>query len=492
MRLNESAQSRYKSLQEKRQPFLHRAQEMAAITLPSLMPPDGYQGNQKLPEPYNGLGARCVIQLASRLMTALLPPGQHFFSLNVPPDYLVRAGQTALDKDTEQGLALAEKSIHAEIEKKQWRQPTHIGLQHLVVTGNVLEQMMPDNRIRVFRLDQYVLTRDPSGEILEIVVEEHVHPANMPENLLALAGIKQNDRTTVPIYTHVRKTKQNQWDIYQEIQEQKIPQSQGSYRINPFNALRWSAVVGEDYGRSKCEEHQGDLRALEALSKAMLDGAAMASRNIMGVRPNSAGGMNLRRKLAKASNGDIVVFNPEDVTMLQFQNTAGLQITQSELMRISREVGAAFLLGSALTRSAERVTATELRQNAEELESALGGVFSSLAEEMQYARIRRLLLQMQAQTKLPEWPADLVEPTIITGLEALGRERDLQRINMALQFSSQLPQEIQPYVKWSLLLGRAFNALGLGEVVQTEHEREEKRQEETTQMTETLRQAGIG
>ena len=45
----------------------------------------GFNGTQNLPQPYQSFGARCVVNLASRLMTALLPPGQNFFRLTVPP-----------------------------------------------------------------------------------------------------------------------------------------------------------------------------------------------------------------------------------------------------------------------------------------------------------------------------------------------------------------------------------------------------------------------
>lgn len=197
----------------------------------------------------------------------------------------------------------------------------------------------------------------------------------------------------------------------------------------------------------------------------------MAARNVTMIRPNAAGGLNLRRRIAQANNGELIIGNPEDVNMLQFQNMGGMQFVAQEVGRLTQELGAAFLLGSAMRRDAERVTATELRQMAEELDGSLGGIYTTLSQEMALPRISRRIFQMQANGELPDWPRDMVRPVVLTGIEALGRERDIQRIGMILQFVQGLPQEIaQLYPKWSKLLDRGFVAAGLPECVNTEAE----------------------
>ena len=145
----QSALSRYEALKRKRDPFLRRARECAELTIPALMPPEGHSDAVVLPEPYQGLGARAVVSLASRLMVAMYPPGKPSFQLTVPPEVRIESGEMDLNKDIEQGLILSEQLIQAEIERKEWRPATNLVLQYLIVTGNALEMMMPITRSSV-------------------------------------------------------------------------------------------------------------------------------------------------------------------------------------------------------------------------------------------------------------------------------------------------------------------------------------------------------
>ena len=388
------------------------------------------------------------------------------------------------DEQVEIGLILAETLINAEIERKNWRAPTNMILQHLIVGGNAMEMVTPDNRIRGFRLDQYVVVRDPSGRLLEFVIEEKVFPDNLPPEL-GITHSKSKDGDTVPLYTWGRfDSKKNRWEIHQELDESVITKTKGHYLVSPYSALRWSPMIGEDYGRGKVEEHYPDLRALEGLTQSLIEGAAMASRHVNMVRPNAAGGLNLRRRLAKAENGDYVVGNPEDVAMLQFQNTSGQHIVGQEVQRISQDLATAFLMKAGAQRDAERVTATELRMMTEEIEGSLGGVFSMLSQTMQRTRLNRLIAQMQSNEQLPSWEIGVVEPTILTGLEALGREQDVARVGQALQMLQGFDEDTRDYVKMEELLGKMFNGLQLSDAVRTEGEVMERRQQRQAQESE--------
>jgi hypothetical protein len=205
----------------------------------------------------------------------------------------------------------------------------------------------------------------------------------------------------------------------------------------------------------------------------------MASRNVTMIRPNAAGGLNLRRRIVGANNGDIIVGNPEDVMMLNFANANGMQFTAATVEKMRQDLGAAFLLNSAMRRDAERVTATELRQDAEELDGALGGVYSMLSQEMAYPRLNRLMFQMRAKKDLPDWPDGMVEPTVLTGVEALGRERDVQKVAQVLQMLQGIPPEVtQMYPKWSNILDKVFIGSGLPDCVRTDAEVQQMQRQE--------------
>lgn len=477
----ETAKSRYEMMKRKRDPYLRRARDCAALTIPALMPPEGHNEFAVLPEPYQGLGARAAVSLASRLMVAMYPPGKPSFKLDVPPEARIMSGEMAVSNDIEQGLVLSEKLIQSEIERKQWRRSTNLALQYLLVTGNCLEFMQPDNTIRIFRLDQYCVSRDMSGALKEIITEEYLSPEALPEEARAMIATDDFSQTRVPLYTHIKLDKKGVFKVYQEINSKIVSGSQGEYEVLPYNALRYTSVIGEDYGRGKVEEHLPDLRAIDALSKSLIDGAAMASRNVTMIRPNAAGGINLRRRFAKADNGDIIVGNPEDVVMLQFQNNNGMQLCAAELERQTREVSQAFLMGASTVRDSERTTAFEVRRMTEELEGTLGGVYSQLNQEMQQARLKRLVLQMKRLKMLPDWPEGLIEPVILTGLETLGREQDINRVQTALQFITGMPPEVLTYVKFDALLGKAFYGLNLPDAVRSEQEVQQIQQQQAQQ-----------
>lgn len=455
------------------------------------MPPEGHTFTNLLPQPNSGFGARAVMNLSSRLLTSLLPPGRSFVRLAVTPEALLEAGEDSVPAQYDLMLARMEKLIQAKVERLNWRAATNVTLQQLIVSGNALEQMLPDGSLRTFRLDQYVVVRDPAGRVIEIVIEERLFPESLTGKLKAMfeardARAKHRDQSapqTVSLYTWVKR-EGDQWTVHQELEEDEVPGSRGRYAADalPFYALRWSNVAGEDYGRGKGEEHLPDLILIDGLSKAMSDGAAMASRNITCIRPGAQGGVNLMRRLAKANNGEYVVADPDDVQMLQFTNTSGLQVTQAELQLLRQEVGSAFLLGASNVRDAERVTATEVRMMAQELEGVLGGVYTLLSRDMLMARTTRLVLVMQDGGALPEWPDDVVEPTILTGLEALGREQAVQAVMGALGMLNGLPPEIVgDYVDWPELLAQGFMGLGLPAAVRSEEEAEQRRQQRAQQ-----------
>lgn len=481
-----TAAERYKALAVVREPFLRRARAAADLTIPSLIPPEGHNGTLDLPQPNQGLGSRLVVHLASYCTTALLPPGRPVFRLGVTPQTLLQSGQASAPTQLESNLTLIERIPHAEIARRDWRTPTNVSLQHLLVGGSVMEQMLADNSVVTHPLANHVVVRDPSGKMVEFIIEQPLDPAAVPPELTPLlpASGAAPGTQRISLYTW-GILKDGVWSVHQELGEARVPRSGGTYRDGqlPFWALRWSVVAGEDYGRSKVEEHIADLRTFDGLSKSMRDGSAMASRNITMIRPNATAGLNLRRKLAAANNGDYVVGNPEDVQMLQFTNQAGLQVVQLELEVLRRELGSAFMLTSSVIRNAERVTQEEVRRVGQELDSVLGGAYSMLSGTMLRARVDRLIFQMQSKGQLPAWPEGTIDPTILTGLEAMGREAETGNVASGLQLMQGLPEQVHDYINWPVMLKKGFNGLDLADAVRTDDEvaqmRAERQQLET-------------
>ena len=164
---------------------------------------------------------------------------------------------------------------------------------------------------------------------------------------------------------------------------------------------------------------------MEGLTQAIVEGSAASAKVLFLVRPN---GTTKARTLAESPNGAIVNGDANDVTTLQVQKAADFQVALATAQNITERLSFAFLLNSSVQRNAERVTAEEVRYMAQELETALGGVYSILSQEFQQPLINILLSRLEATGKMPKLPKETVKPTVVTGLEALGRGQDLNKL----------------------------------------------------------------
>ena len=78
-----SIESQYGKMEIDREVYLERARESAELTIPYLYPPRGSNQATTYPTPYQSVGSRGVMNLASKLMLALFPPQAPFFRLDV-------------------------------------------------------------------------------------------------------------------------------------------------------------------------------------------------------------------------------------------------------------------------------------------------------------------------------------------------------------------------------------------------------------------------
>ena len=99
---------------------------------------------------------------------------------------------------------------------------------------------------------------------------------------------------------------------------------------------------------------------------------------------------------------------------------------------------------------------------AQELEDVLGGVYSILSQEFQMPLVNRLMDRMSKTGRLPKLPKKIVKTTIVTGLEALGRGHDLNKLDSFIQGAAQLlGEDFSTYVNMSDYLKRRATSLGI-------------------------------
>ena len=488
-----TAEQRYRQLEQTRQSYLDRARDCAELTIPSLIPPDVHNETSDLYTPFQGIGARGVNNLASKLSLALMPPNSPFFRFMVEPYTLKDIAQDeAARTQIEQQLGEYERAVMSEIETSGDRVAVHEALKHLIVGGNVLLQVGPE-KTRVIHLDSYVVSRAPNGEVLEIVTVEHVSPNALDKATAAnITGKLEGDEKTVEVYTHIER-KNEFYNVYQEVKGSVVSGSKGKSKKNnmPFLPLRFSRIDGEDYGRGFVEELLGDLRSLEGLTQAIVEGAAAAAKVIFMVNPN---GTTRMRTIAQAENTAIIEGNKNDVSVLQMDKFNDFRVAYQAMQGIEERLSQQFMLQSSVQRNGERVTAEEIRYLAGELEDTLSGIYSILSQEFQLPYVNRKIEVLTRSKKLPKLPDDVVKPTIVTGMEALGRGHDLRKLDMFIQGMTQAlgPEVLKQYVNLQDYIKRRATALGIeteGLIKTAEQIAQEQQQAQQQQM---MMQAGPG
>jgi len=467
--INDTAESRYNKLEENREHYLSRGRECAELTIPTLIPENYHTESSDFYSPFQSIGSRGVNNLASKLLLLLLPPNQPFFRLLVEGKAKQQVDEqpqfkTALEK----ALSKIERSVMSKIESLALRVPVFEAIKHLIVGGNVLCYLPKDGTMRVYGLNQYVCVRDGEGNPLEIVIKECISILSLEKEIQEqVLGIMSKEDVQsdndCDLYTHIYRLPNDKFYICQEVKGIKIPSSVGTYPVDklPFMPLRMVRVDGESYGRSYVEEYIGDLKSLEGLSQALVESSAASAKMVFLVKPNSS---TKKRDIATASNGDIITGNADDVAVLQANKFYDLQTVEKAIGRIEERMQYAFLLHTAIQRQAERVTAQEIRYMARELETAMGGLYSLLSLELQLPLVNLLMERMGSKNEIPKLPKGTVSPTIITGVEALGRGNDLQKLREFVAELGQLAQinpEVVKLLNPSDLLERIATSHGI-------------------------------
>lgn len=466
-RPRKTIQSRYMDLKPKRDNFLERAKTYSKMTIPALFTESdgnssGDNGAGFNQHGWQSLGAQAVTHLANKLMMTLYPPSRSFFRLAFSKSakeamYATGVNETQLNSM----LANAEEEARLENEKRQFRVASNQSVTHLIVAGNSLEYLPETGDMIAYPLDRYVVVRDKRGRWLELILEEEKIFETLPDDVRL--AVKLEKPSTKPsdnlkLYTRVLwNSRTSEYDITQEICEVPIGDKQSVKEdANPFNPVCWNRLYGESYGRGHVESNAGDLYVYQFLSEAIAKGAALMSEVKFLVKRGAASSPT---QLASAPSGEYLYGEKDDVSVVQLEKYQDFQSVQSVLEIYSRRIGQAFIMASAVRRDAERVTTVELRQDANELETSLGGTYSLLASTKQRWHAQRLLNLINFRL-----PVTDVMPIITTGLESLGKLGDLDKIDQFSQMMS-IPNQWSPvaqdHIKWSDYMSAIASYLGM-------------------------------
>ena len=492
------ARELYSKLSSGRSQFLDVAVEASELTLPYLVTRDvTYKGTKTLLQPYQSVGAKAVVTLAAKLMLALVPPQTAFFKLQVRDDKIGEEIEPEIRSELDLSFSKIERTIMDYIAASNDRVVIHQALKHLIVSGNALIFMGKDG-LKHFPLNRYVVNRDGNGNVIEIVTKElisrKVLGLELPKPPEAGPNAPDSYEDDAEVYTCVKMDENSgRWNWHQEVDDIVLPASRSSAPKNnsPWLVLRFNTVDGEDYGRGRVEEFIGDLRSLDGLSQALVEGASVASKVIFLVSPSST---TKPQTLSKAGNGAIIQGRPEDVGVVQVGKTADFGTASQMVQQIEKRILEAFLVMNV--RQAERVTAEEVRLTQLELEQSLGGLYSLLTVEFLIPYLNRILLVLQRSNRIPKLPKDIVQPQIIAGINSLGRGQDREALTTFIGTIAQTlgPEALMKYVDPTEAIKRLAAAQGIDvlNLIKSPEtmEAEMQQQQAMAQQQQLVKQAG--
>lgn len=423
---------------------LKKAEEHAHWTVPGIMvdPTKINESTESLLYDYQSAGAILVNNLTSKLGSTLFPTGRPSFKIDIDNDLESLAAASGVSmEDMRRGASALERKATDQLFKNASLSKLYQAIKLLLVTGNALLYRDPQRQeFLCWNLHSFVVKRNAYAQPVECILRQVVELQDVPPDWQEAykanhPGAKGD--SILNLYTEIL------WDwqltrptVYVASSLEDVPVGKiAEYPVHlcPYVLLAWNIQVGEHYGRSYVEEYAGDFAKQSLLSEQLGLYELEALKMLYFVDTSAGGDTDL---LQEASTGQFVsitggVVSDHDVGDHN-KMTAIAERLNEVFMRLSR----AFMY-NGVQRQAERVTAEEIREVANEAESLFGGNYSVLAESMQAPLAYLTMLEVAQSSSNDNAINSLIQgeykPVIMTGLKALTQNAETQNLLRAVQ-----------------------------------------------------------
>lgn len=443
----EKASACWSRLEAKKRGLMDRVERYAALTIPKVCLPDGVDiESMDQTHDYQSIGAQAVNHVVNKLMTAMFAPSRPFFRVT-EGKATKKSMMEANIPETQLGAILAkmERDGALQLDKMGQRPKLYQACRHLVVTGSAL-MILDKDIIRIMGLKYWCVKRNARGEVHTLIIRERLAFDELEEKVKdKLRDLYHNTDSIVSHYRLIKKTPQG-YRMTQHVDEHELGNDfamRWTEAKMPYRVLSWDLADESDYATGLVEEYIGDFEAASVLSEAVVTGAVVGTEFRWVANPS---GMTSIEDFRNSVNGDVIPGNAKDVNAISPPVGEAVKIAQAVNQGYEQRIARGFLMGSAVTRQAERVTAEEIRLTAMELESSFGGVYSALAPSMQGP----IALWMLSAADTPIAGTDL-GVLVLTGLDALSRNGDLENLKQAILTLGglmQVPEQLQNRIKW--------------------------------------------
>lgn len=424
-----SASQCWTTLSGVKESLMRRIERYASLTIPKICLPNGFNAESTdQAHDYQSIGAQGTNHLTNKLMLALFAPSRPFFRVGLGAVSKKQLAANNLDEQTVAPiLAQLERDGVAELDNRGQRPKLYAVIRHLIVAGNVL-LFLGKKELRVIALRNFCVKRDNRGRVHTLIIKETYKFDELEKEVQQQLVGRYHADTEVDHYRYIKRDINGDYTMTQWVNETRLPvkfNGKWSEENLPYRVLTWDLDDESDYATGLIEEYAGDLEAMSVLSESVVDGAVLGTEYRWMVNPT---GQTSVDDMKESENGDVIPGLPVDVAPTQGGNPEAIKVADGVLQRYEQRIAMGFLLQSGMTRDAERVTAEEIRRTAQELETSFGGVYSTLAQLIQKPIATWLLAEVGG---VGIKGTDLTV-SVITGLDALSRNGDLENLRAAL------------------------------------------------------------
>jgi hypothetical protein len=415
---------------------------------------------------WQSVGAQAVNHVVNKLVLSLFAPSRPFFRLEADAAWKRTAiAQGIQELQIDEALSKAEQDAVKELDRRGTIRPKlYQALSNLVVLGNALVYL-PEKKgedMRLFGIKNFVVRRTGSGKVKTIIIQERLKFDELEpdvQEFCTLQGGKHTPTTAVEFYRWIERDAKGAYTMSQWVDAYRLPTNyDGKWPENklPYRALTWQLADEADYGTGLVEDYAGAFAALSSLSKAQVEGALLSSEFRWLVNP---GGVTKVEDLEESANGAALPGLKDDIALVSNSKPGDLKIVMEIAEGYVRRIGQGFLMNSAVTRDAERVTAEEIRRQAQELETSFGGTYSRIAVDFQGPIADWLLSAIEMPLEDTQ-----IQRSIVTGLDALSRSGDLDSLRQALNdigTIATLPPQLLATLRLDVISSTIFAGHGL-------------------------------
>lgn len=481
---------------------IHKCKQYAQWTLPQLMADPQLMGpghNVVLERDYQEVGPLLVNNLAAKLTALLFPAARPFFEVSASAEVLKRAASRNVDEQRFQSemSKLVLKACQRLFKNASYAQQVQ-ATRHLVVTGNVCTYRDSQlQRNTTYGLQNFAVRRDGRGILLDNVIREFTFFEALDPTIQKALRIaypnkyrRLDDAPPVELYTRIERKQGKAGRVYFEVTQEAddIPVgTPGQYpeHLCPWQVITWNLIAGENYGRGLVEDYAGGFAKLSDGSEAAALYAIEMMRVLNLVAPGTGADID---EIATSESGEWVQGVNGSVSAHETGDARKLQAVRAELSEVFGNLARAFMW-KANTRDAERVTAYELRLDAQEADNVLGGTYSSLAETWQVP-LAHILLHEERPDILKNILTDDIRLDIIAGVPALGRSLELQNLlDAAADLSAIMPvfTQLNPRVN----AGRLFELIANLSSIDTEKIYNTEAEQKQLDQAQAIEQQGM-